>query len=140
MNYYTFEDCKVGLKETFNVQITEGEMVSFCELSGDINPLHNDEKYAIAKGFKGKVAYGLLTTSYFSTLVGVYLPGEKCLIQEVNYKFMKPVYLGDELEISGEVVDRDERTKQLMLKVRIRRQSDQALVVRGKMTVGVLED
>lgn len=69
----------------------------------------------------------------------MYLPGENCLIQEVSYKFMKPVYIGDLLEITGEVMDRDDRTNQLMLKVRIRRKSDQALVVRGKMTVGVLE-
>lgn len=140
MNTYMFEDCVLGLKEVFEAEVTEEKMRGFKDISGDINPLHNDEKYALAKGFDGKVVYGLLTASYFSTLVGVWLPGERCLIQEVSYKFMKPVYSGDVLVISGEVIERDERTKQLKLKVRIRRKSDNVLVVRGTMIVGVLED
>lgn len=138
MNTYTFEECQIGIKETFETQITREKMEEFRILSGDVNPLHINDEFAQAKGFGGRVAYGLLTSLYFSTLVGVYLPGERCLIQEVNYKFMKPVYIGDLLEISGEIIERDERSRQLMLKVRIRRKSDNMLVVRGKMTVGVL--
>lgn len=140
MNRYTFEECHIGLKECFETEITKEKMEAFCHISGDINPLHIDADFAVAKGFDGIVSYGLLTASFFSTLVGVYLPGEKCLIQEVSYKFMKPVYPGDRLKVTGEVVDIDERSKQLMLKVRIRRISDNALMIRGKMTVGVLED
>ncbi len=143
MNRYTFEDCQIGKKESFEAEITEEKMEAFRMISGDVNPLHTDEDFAQKKGFETKVVYGLLTASFFSTLVGVYLPGERCLIQETNFKFLKPVHIlcgGGALEITGEVADRDERTKQLMLKVRIRRKSDNALVVRGKMTVGVLED
>lgn len=98
-------------------------------MAGVINPLHNDEKFALSKGLDGKVAYSLLTVSFFSTLCGVYLPREQCLIQEVNYKFMKPVYSGDNLLVESEVTERDERTKQLILKVRIRRKSDNSLMV-----------
>lgn len=140
MNTYSFEECKLGKKESFSAKITEEMMAQFCLISGDINPLHKDDSFARGKGFDGKVVYGLLTASFFSTLGGVYLPGEKCLIQEVNYKFLKPVYPGDKLIISGEVIERDDRSKQLVLKVRGRRESDNALMVRGKMTVGVLED
>lgn len=140
MNTYSFEECYIGKKESFETEISSENMKRFLEISGDINPLHNDEAFAASKGFNGRVVYGLLTASYFSTLAGVYLPGEKALIQDVNYKFMKPVYVGDILQITGEVIERDERSKQLMLKVRIRRRSDNALLVRGKMTVGVLEE
>lgn len=140
MNTYSFEECRLGKMESFEAQITDENMKRFLEISGDVNPLHNNEAFASSKGFNGRVVYGLLTVSYFSTLAGVYLPGEKALIQDVNYKFMKPVYVGDILEITGEVIERDERSKQLMLKVRIRRKSDNALLVRGKMTVGVLEE
>ena len=80
-----------------------------------------------------------MNASYFSTLVGMYLPGERCLIQEAKYKFMKPAYIGDELVVSGEVAEKDERTNQLFLKVRIERKNDEATIIRGTMTVGVLE-
>ena len=140
MNTYTFDECFIGKKECFEADVTQAKMSQFCAMSGDVNPLHNDDDFARGRGFDGRVGYGLLSASFFSTLVGVYLPGEKCLIQEVNYKFLKPVYPGDLLEVAGEVIDRDERTKQLLLKVRIRRKSDNALMVRGKMWVVVLEN
>lgn len=139
MNRYSFQDLDVGHKESFTETISESNMMAFRELTGDLNPLHNNESFAKEKGFDGRVVYGLLNASYFSTLVGMYLPGEKCLIQEVKYKFMKPAYIGDELVISGEVTEKDERTNQLFLKVRIEKKSDETTIIRGTMVVGVLE-
>lgn len=52
---------------------------------------------------------------------------------------MKPAYIGDELVVSGEVAEKDERTNQLFLKVRIERRSDEATIIRGTMTVGILD-
>jgi acyl dehydratase len=51
-------------------------MERFREDSGDINPLHLDRDYARARGFPDVVVYGLLASSFYSTLVGVYLPGD----------------------------------------------------------------
>lgn len=139
MNKYTFDDLQKGHKESFEAEVTLERMDSFRNLSGDINPLHSDESFATSKGFNGRVAYGHLTASFFSTLAGVYLPGENCLIREVSYKFMRPVYVGDKLIVSGEVTEVDDRTKEVFLKVRIYRKEDEELLVRGKMIVGVLE-
>ncbi len=139
MNSYSFDELDIGLEGSFQVTITEEMMSDFLKITGDVNPLHNDENFAKGKGFDSKVVYGMLTASFFSTLAGVYIPGEKCLIEEVNYKFTKPVYIGDELTVSGKIAERDERVKQLILKVRIKRKSDDATVIRGSMTVGVLE-
>ena len=139
MNQYSFEELNTGREESFSVTVTEEMMANFLKITGDVNPLHNDEDFARKKGFDSKVVYGMLTASFFSTLAGVYIPGEKCLIEEVNYKFTKPVYIGDELTVSGKITERDERVRQLVLKVRIKRKSDDATVIRGSMTVGVLE-
>lgn len=139
MNSYSFDELDIGREESFSVTVTEEMMADFLKITGDVNPLHNDETFAQTKGFDHKVVYGMLTASFFSTLAGVYIPGEKCLIEEVNYKFTKPVYVGDELTVSGKISERDERIKQLTLKVRIKRKTDDATVIRGSMTVGVLE-
>ena len=139
MNTYRMEDIEVGHKESFVTTVSETKLGEYRDITGDLNPLHNDESFAREKGFDGRVVYGLLNASYFSTLVGMYLPGERCLIQEVKYKFMKPAYIGDELVVSGEVAEKDERTNQLFLKVRIERKDDEATIIRGTMTVGVLE-
>ena len=138
MNEYKFENISIGLEESFTAVVTEGMMSDFLKLTGDINPLHNDEDFAKEKGFASRVVYGLLTSSLLSTLAGVYLPGRNSLIYGVDIEFPKPVYVGDELLVSGVVSEKDERFRYYTVKVCIRNQNGQK-VCRGKMKLGVLE-
>ena len=71
----TFEEIKIGLKKSFEIEITDSLIKSFSELSGDFNPLHTDKEYAISNGFGNKVCHGMLLGSFFSQLIGMYLPG-----------------------------------------------------------------
>jgi len=138
MNRYRFEDIKVGSKESFTVKITEEMMNSFRNITGDINPLHTDDDFAEKKGFDGKVAYGMLTASFLSTLAGVYLPGENSLIRQVEVKFKKPVFPGDELTVTGEVSDVNEEFKIFDMKVTVVNAAGDK-VLRGTMQMGVLD-
>ena len=136
MNEYSYEEISIGHKESFSVNVTEEMMASFNKMTGDINPLHNDEEYAKSKGNPGRVVYGMLTASLLSTLAGVYLPGKRSLIQEVKIKFAKPVYVGDTLTVEGAVEEKNDTFRLLMLKVTIRNQAGEK-VCRAKMQVGV---
>lgn len=138
MNKYTIDDIYVGLKESFQVTITESMMEAFRNITGDINPLHTDEEFAKSKSYPDKVVYGMLTSSFLSTLAGVYLPGEKSLIREVEVKMKKPVFVGDELIVSGEVTEVNSDFKIFSMKVEIVNQKGDK-VLRGKMQMGVLE-
>lgn len=137
MNRYSIEELFVGQSYSFFVRIEEEEMDSFRNMTGDYNPLHNNDEFAKRKGYKGRVVYGLLSTSFFSTLVGMYLPGENCLIEEVSYKFMKPTFVGDEIEVCGEIIQIDKRTSQVFIRVRIK-DNEKRTLIRGKMVVGVI--
>ena len=117
MNHYTFEEIKTGMEEQFSVTITEQMMQQFQEMTGDVNPLHCDETFAKEKGFDGKVAYGMLTASFLSTMAGVYLPGENSLIQSVEVKFVKPVFPGEEITFTGKVSEINDTFRFLVLKV-----------------------
>ena len=139
MNSYRFEDLKIGQEESFSVTVTEEMMQLFLELSGDINPLHNDEEFALSQGYQSKVVYGLLTTSFVSKLVGVLLPGKYCLIQGIDLKYSRPVYVGDILIIKGIVDELHESVKRAVIKVAIINQ-DEKKVVKGKVEVGFLKD
>ena len=68
MNHYQFEDIYVGLKEEFQVTVSEEMLTQFCSITKDVNPLHTDETFAKEKGYDSKVAYGMLTASFLSTL------------------------------------------------------------------------
>jgi len=136
MNEYKYEEIEIGHKESFSVTITGEMMDDFKKITGDINPLHNDEDYAISKGNVGRVVYGMLTASFLSTLAGVYLPGKRSLIHEVKQKFVKPVYIGDTLTVEGTVVDKHDVFSLLDIKFVMTNQKGEK-VCRGTMSVGV---
>lgn len=137
MNKYGIEDLYEGMTESFDVTITEGMMKSFLEITGDVNPLHNDDEFAKAKGFENRVVYGMLTSSMLSTLAGVYLPGERSLIREVDIKLKKPVFVGDTLTVSGTVEDIREQLGIFDMKVTIVNDKGDK-VLRGKMQMGII--
>ncbi len=136
MNTYTYEQIKVGQKESFKVKVTEEDMESFRKITGDINPLHADEEYAREHGHKGCVVFGMLTASYLSTLAGVYLPGEHSLIHSVDIKLEGIVYPGDELNIEGTVTEKNDTFRLIMVKVVMTDQSGRK-VCKAKMQIGI---
>ncbi len=138
MNNYRFEDLSIGMSESFTVTVTEEMMKLFYELSGDENPLHVDREFAVEQGYMDKVVYGLLTTSFVSRLVGVLLPGRYCLLQGIDLKYTKPVYVGDILIVRGTVDELHESVQRLVVKVEIMNQ-DEKKVVKGKAEIGFLK-
>lgn len=138
MNKYRFEDLSTGMSESFEVTVTEEMMKQFLNISGDSNPLHNDPEFAKEQGYDDKVVYGLLTTSFISQLAGVYLPGKYCLLQGVEVKYLRPVYVGDKLTITGTVDELHESVKRCSIKVLITNQ-DNKKVLKGRAETGFLK-
>ena len=139
MNSYKFVDINVGLEESFSVRVNSEKLDKFLKISGDINPLHTDAEYSKSKGFSDRVVYGMLTSSFFSTLVGVYLPGKYCILQGVDIQFSKPVYIDDILTITGKVSYINEAYKQLEIKAVIINQ-DNKKVSKATIKVGVMDE
>lgn len=138
MNTYTYEQIEIGQKESFSVEITQKMLDDFRVITGDVNPLHNDEVYAQSKGHPSVVAFGMLTASFLSTLAGVYMPGEKSLIHEVNTKMERPVYVGDKLTIEGTVKEKNDTFSFIVVKVLVRNQKNEK-VLKAQMQIGISE-
>ncbi len=137
MNRYDYEDISIGQKESFSVTVREEDLLAFKSITGDINPLHNDDEYARHKGMEARVAYGMLTASYLSTLAGVYLPGERSLIHTVEIKMSAPVYMGDELTVTGEVTEKNDTFRLIVVKAVINNKEGKK-VLKAKLQIGVL--
>jgi 3-hydroxybutyryl-CoA dehydratase len=112
---YTWDELHVGLAADFEVTVDEAMMERFFATTGDANPLHLDADYATGRGFRSRVVYGLLTASFYSTLAGVHLPGERCLLHGMKADFNAPVYVGDRLRVRGTVAHLSEAYQQLEL-------------------------
>lgn len=137
MKKYRYCDLEVGTEESFVRKITPDMQEMFMQISGDENPLHTDEEYAKSKGYKETVVYGMLTASLYSTLAGMYLPGEKSLLQSVESKFVKPVYVGDILTVTGKIVEKSETYELIRVKAEIRNQ-DGEKVSKGLLQIGLI--
>ncbi|MBL77184.1 MAG: enoyl-CoA hydratase [Chloroflexi bacterium] len=124
----TFEEIKIGLKKSFEIEITDSLIKSFSELSGDFNPLHTDKEYAISNGFGNKVCHGMLLGSFFSQLIGMYLPGKNALYFSQSLNFINPCLVNEKIIIQGEVTDKSESTKIISIKTKISNQSQKVLV------------
>lgn len=74
MNSYTLADIQPGMTESFTVTVTEAMMDAFYAVSGDNSPIHMDADYAAGRGYPGRVVYGMLGASFFSTLAGSTCP------------------------------------------------------------------
>lgn len=138
MNEYKYHDIAVGMEESFTVTLTQEMMAGFQQMTGDSNPLHSDAAFAQEKGFPDKVAYGMLTASFLSTLAGVYLPGKFSLIHGVEAEFPKPVFVGDRLTVTGRVTEKNDLFRIFIMKVAIYNGAGQK-VCRGRMRMGVQE-
>ena len=89
------EDLEVGMTAIHSKTVTEADVVLFAGISGDINPVHLDNDYAKDTMFKGRIAHGMLTASFISTVLGTKLPGPGCIYISQNLKFKAPVRIGD---------------------------------------------
>ena len=131
MNEYTFADITVGLEASFEREITLDMENKFREISGDENPLHRDDAFAATVGdgrFPGHVAFGMLTASLYSTLAGMYLPGKYSLIHSFDkLSFVKPVFAGDILTTTGQVVEKVEALNLIQVNAAIRNQNNQVV-------------
>jgi acyl dehydratase len=91
--------------------ITESDIVAFAGLSGDYNQMHVDAEYCKETPFGQRVAHGLLGLSIASGLAvgtGV-LEGTVIAFREINeWKFVKPVYIGDTIHVEMEVKETKE--------------------------------
>ena len=125
---YKFDEIILGTKTKFTVQIDESIINEFARISGDHNPLHMDEKYACKTQFGKRVCHGMLLASFFSRLIGMYLPGKNALYFSQTLNFQMPCFVGDKVTIEGEVIDKSQSTRIITIKTTAYNQLNKCLI------------
>ena len=92
---YYLEDLSVGMSSSYGRTVTETDIANFAGVSGDTNPMHLNADFAQATRFKQRIAHGMLSAAYISTLIGTRLPGPGCLYVSQTLRFLAPVRIGD---------------------------------------------
>ncbi len=100
-----FEAFRVGDRASVTRTIDEAEVEAFAALTGDRHPAHFEGTEASASRYGRPVVHGLLTASLLSaanaSLLGV--PGAISIEQSV--RFLRPVFVGDTITATSEVVE-----------------------------------
>ncbi len=132
----SFESLMVGETHAEEHHIDERMVAAFAELSGDKNPLHTDESYAATTPLKRPVAHGMLLGALVSEMVGMHIPGKRCLIVKMSLSFHHPIFPGDTVRIIGTIVHKSEALQLLEISVSAMRADE--LVAEGIVHTKVL--
>ena len=136
---YSFDEIEIGMQKSFKIFISEDRMDDFAKLSGDYNPLHMNEEYASSTSFKKRVCSGMFLSSFFSRLVGMYLPGKHALHISQSLNFVNPCFIGETITVEGKVIDKSPATKIIKLETTITNESGKR-IIDGKAQVIVRDD
>ncbi len=92
---YFIEDLKTGQSASFAKTVSEADIVLFAGVSGDTNPVHLDQSFAEKTPFKTRIAHGMLSAGFISTVFGTKLPGPGSIYMSQTLRFKAPVKIGD---------------------------------------------
>lgn len=129
-----YSQIHIGTKATFTKTVTNEDILGFAKLTGDVNPIHVNDEFAKGTMYKERIAHGLLTAGFISTLIGTKLPGRNTIYLSQNVTFTAPVKIGDTLTVVGEVTEKRDDKQILRLNTHIYNQNEK-MVVEGTAVV-----
>lgn len=93
--------------------VTQTDIVRFAGAGGDFNPLHHDPEFARSAGFSGVLAMGQMHAGVLAAWLSDWAGVEH--LREYEVRFAAPVFLGDTLSFSGQVLSVDDGVAELQL-------------------------
>lgn len=108
-----FEDFRVGDRADFSKTIEAHDVEQFAALTGDFHPLHLDEAHARRTRYGQCVAHGMLVASLLSTANALLLGRSGAISVEQTLRFLRPVFIGDRITATSEVVEIYPETRRL---------------------------
>ena len=124
----TINELKVGDTAKFAKTIAESDVYLFAGVTGDLNPAHVNEDYAKDTYFKTRIAHGMLSASFISTVIGTMLPGPGTIYMRQEVSFLAPVRIGDTVTATVEVAEIMTDKKRVRLNTYCTNQEDKKVV------------
>jgi 3-hydroxybutyryl-CoA dehydratase len=134
-----YEDLEIGDSASVTHTITENDIETFGNLSGDYNPLHFNEEWAKKTMFKGRIAHGVLTAAYVSAAIGMKLPGPGTIYLSQSMRFRRPVRIGDTITATVEVIGKEDEKEQITLGTMVTNQEDE-IVLQGDAVIMLMKE
>ncbi|MFI6286847.1 MaoC family dehydratase [Streptomyces sp. NPDC051018] len=104
----SYADVEVGTElPAGNFSVTRATLVQYAGASGDFNPIHWNEKFAVEVGLPDVIAHGMFTMAEAVRVVTDWV-GDPGAVVEYGVRFTKPVVVPNDdkgalIEVSGKV-------------------------------------
>ena len=131
---YTYEEIEIGQTASVTKTVSEYDVYSFAGITGDLNPAHINAPYAEGTFFKTRIAHGMLTASFISTVLGMHLPGPGGILISNTVNFLAPVRIGDTITAICEVVEKLDKGK-VKLKSTITNQNGETVLIGENLVI-----
>lgn len=82
--------------------VSREDLMAYAELSGDRNPLHQDDAVARAAGFEGIIAHGMFTMAHLAACLDRWV-GAEGSVRRLAAQFRTPVSVGEMISAGGRV-------------------------------------
>ncbi len=130
----TMAEIQIGDAAEFSKTVSETDIYLYAGITGDFNPAHINAAYAGKTFFKARIAHGMLTAGFISTILGTLLPGPGTIYLKQDLRFLAPVRIGDTITAKAEVTARMEEKNKITLKTTCTNQ-DGIVVLDGEAVV-----
>jgi len=96
---------KLGQKSHASKVWSHTEVQTFADISGDVNPIHLNQAYAESTIFKSRIVHGFLVGSLISSVIGNQMPGNGTIYLFQEMKFIRPVFIDEQVFCEVEVIE-----------------------------------
>lgn len=121
----------LALPEVVCGPITREDLVRYAEASGDHNPIHTNEVFALEAGLGGVIAHGMLTMAYVGKMVSDFA-GTEADLEELSVRFRAMVRPGDHITCRGFIQELTEGAQGNFAKLQVLAENERGeAVVKG---------
>jgi 3-hydroxybutyryl-CoA dehydratase len=124
----TINQLAVGQSYETSFAISAELIERFAEVTGDHNPIHLNEDYAVKSIFKQRVAQGMLQAGLLSGILGCYFPGVGTIYLSQTLKFIKPVFIKDQITLRLEILEIISEKNRVRLQTLFTNQKGEAVI------------
>ena len=109
----TYDEVEVGQPlPSRSFPITRADLVRYAGASGDFNPIHWNQRFALGVGLPDVIAHGMFTMAVAARAVTDWV-GDPGAVVEYSVRFTKPVVVPDDetgalLEVEAVVADKSD--------------------------------
>lgn len=136
---HTFDEIKVGDTACLTRTLRAEDVQLFATMSGDVNPAHLDLEYAKSTQFRGIIAHGMWGGALISTVLGTEYPGPGTIYLAQNLSFLRPVHVGDTLEVRVSVTATDAANRHVTLDCRCTNQHGKEVITGSALVLAPAE-